>query len=629
MMIELPYRADRDNPNWPLPADYYELAPEDQRAIRLAILKTQGTPEDFLVAFLFFEAYYLVDYNIHDPDSGGIETPFFDDYVPNAPFHLEALKDFHKYEHNVLGAPRGGAKSVKLAMELPLFLLVTRANYGVSICSSTDRMIAKLFDKVRKQIELNERIKEDWGELKPVRGHGLWSHHQITTMNGAWMEGFSVTGRKRGARPNLFILDDPEYDPEKSTDTQSLREQFDRTLFRQIIPMLRPGCKLFWLGTTIDRRGFLYHALKGDDPRFTHWNRRRVKAFEQAPDGTITLCWPEMWTYEWLMHQKAMMGPSAFSAEYLNEPVAEEDRIFSVHPLYDAYEIDGDIEPCPANSQAVIRYYKLPTRFSTEDPTGIEIVTMSLSEFLKKMPNIIMCVDYASTVTQTSDYSCIGILGFTSDLNMWALDLWHGKVSDNVLVQLIWKYGSKWFPRVVACESQSLLDLLQVRMDEFLLSGADSGWRPRPLLLRYGGRGAPSKAQRIKSEEWRFTRHLIKLPLSLRANPMWSVLFQQIEDFTENLNLLEHDDAVDTVLGMPRYVVRVRGANQGSPDTEKGPMEHLAEGHLTDDFGRPLIADLDDAPIGFIEKALDLLRGRAYNSSAGGLRRGRSVRVIR
>jgi len=624
--VTIPYRAPpvKDNPNWPLPPDYHELEADQQQLYRLAVLKTQETPEDFVVAFLFFEAYYLAEYDIQDD---GHSIPFFKRYVPNANFHLELLRDFHGHDHNVWGAPRGFAKSFKFALQLPMFLMVTRPNFSVALCLATDRMVGRRVEYIRSQLTRNERVIQDWGDLKYTRGEGLWSAHQISLKNGSSLEGFSVTGRKRGERPDLFLLDDPEYDPDKSTDVAALRDHLDRTVFKQIMPMLRSGSKFLWLGTTINRRGLLYHALQGDDPRFAQFNRRRYKAFEVLPDGTIVLLWPEMASYEWLMEQKKRMGAGNFSAEYLNEPVAEEDRVFHIHPTYDTYEVLGDLSTGPYESEAELRYWSLPRGHKAETTEGAELVVMPFSQFMKKhVKAVVMTVDYASTVTATSDFSVVCVTGFTPDLNMWLLDIWHGKVADAGLVNLIWKYGSQWLPRVVACEDQSILDLLQIRMAEFISAGQDSGWRPRPYHLKHGGRSAPSKAQRIKSQEWRFTSHRIKLPLSRQHEKHWAPLFRQIDDFTTDLNLLEHDDAIDAALGMPQYVVRISPDSQKSGPEAKTVAYYHQRGMLRDDLGLPLMPNLENVSEADLERALDVLHGRAYNK---GRRRPARVRRVR
>jgi len=602
-----------------LPAEYNSLDADTQGAYRLAVLKTQETEDDFITAFLFFESYYLVG----DFEDGY----FFDHHIPNAPFHLEGLKDFIRYDLTAIGAPRGFAKSTKWGIQLPMFLLLSRPYYKIAICMSTDNLLAQRFSIIKRHIAENPRIVADFGNLKPVRGEGLWSNHNLEMTNGSTLTGFSVTGRKRGGRPHLFILDDPEYDPERSTDTRGLAYQLEQTIVKQVIPMLRPGCKLFWLGTTINRRAFLYHVLTSDDPRFSLWNRRRFKSYSQDPDGTTHLLWKEMFTFDQLMQRKMEIGTSAFAAEYQNEPVPEEARLFHVHETYDTYDVDGDLLPTPWDSTVPIRYLQLPRRFNPESASGVERVELPFHEFMKKLSYVMMTVDYASTVHLTSDYSAMAIVGFTPDGTMWVLDLWTGKMTDEALVKQAWAMGSRWHPKCVASESQSFLDLLRYRIDDMLLVTGETNWRPRPFLLKYGGRSAPSKAQRIKGEEWRFTAHRIKLPLSKRHQAHWTMLFDQIEDFTEDLNMLEHDDAIDCVLGMPRFVMHIR-PQTGDAGKPRGPADYLAEGKLTDDCGMPLYADINEAPDEHVQRALDILKGRADNTGGRRFRR-QSARIVR
>jgi hypothetical protein len=105
------------------------------------------------------------------------------------------------------------------------------------------------------------------------------------------------------------------------------------------------------------------------------------------------------------------------------------------------------------------------------------------------------------------------------------------------------------------------------------------------------------------------------------------MLFQQIEDFTSDLNLLEHDDAIDTVLGMAQYIVRPRSM-MGDDGGVKTPEDYLKQGKLVDETGMPLIAQPEDAPPGYIDRALDILGGRADNIGKGKSIHG-TPRVVR
>ena len=623
MAIDLPYRAPREgNPNWPLPPDYHEMGPDEQRDYRLAVCRTQETEEDFVVAFLFFESYYLVQ---SDEDEEG--ATFFRHKVPNAPFHISGIRDFFQHDYNVMAAPRGFAKSVKWAQELPLFLLLSRAPYIVAVCQATDALTADTVIAIRDQLDGNPRIDADWGRQKKPKGLGRWSEHRLDMKNGSKMLAFSVLGKKRGARPDLFILDDPEYDPKTSTNVADLTRQLDVVITKQVIPMLRPGCKLIWLGTCVNRRLLLYHALQGADRRFAMWNRVRFRAFQVRDDGGIDLLWPEMFNYEQLMMKKSMMGASHFAAEYLNEPVADEDRIFHIHPVYHSYELVGNLSMHPLDGNPTIHYVEMPRRTSLAVAEGAKERSMPFLDFVKTLRHIIMPFDYAETTGPHSDWSVAAIVAFTVDFTMWVLDLWVGKVTDNALVAKLWQMGCRWRPKLLCSDhkNQSIAALLSYRLQDFLQQGGDPGWRPRFVSIKNAGRNAPSKSDRIGAEEWRFNAHRIKMPLFLRDQMPWSMFFQQVEDFTKDLNLLEHDDTIDTVFGMPRYVVRVTESQQDALVKMMTPEQYLDRGQLTDDLGMPLYPDPNTAPEAHIDRALDMLHGREQTPRQRRRRRPRKV----
>ena len=70
------------------------------------------------------------------------------------------------------------------------------------------------------------------------------------------------------------------------------------------------------------------------------------------------------------------------------------------------------------------------------------------------------------------------------------------------------------------------------------------------------------------------------LPRHLRHAYPWSELYFQIDNFTEDLRLLAHDDAVDS-LGMYPYVVNPQGRYlEQKPDQLDTPIELLEKGEL-------------------------------------------------
>lgn len=266
MWLERPY------PIWPLPQDYEELSLDGQKQARLAVLHNQSTPFDLVVAWDFFRRCYLA----------GAGKLFYKNGFEESPeFHYDMISDLGQYARNAIAAPRGSAKSTVIGLEVPMLLALTRPHYEMSLGLATDRLVEERFDKLIQQFVENELILQDFGEMKPPRGQKIWNHHQLSLRNGSIIKGQSVMGRKRGGRPRLYILDDPENDPDSESQAaaQAVIEKFEIILFRQIIPMLESGSSIFWVGTLINRRSFLYHATSIDgDPRFDFWNRKVLKA---------------------------------------------------------------------------------------------------------------------------------------------------------------------------------------------------------------------------------------------------------------------------------------------------------------------------------------------------------------
>ncbi len=324
---------------YPLCEDYESLSLEGQKQARLAVLHRQDTSQHMVEAWDFFRRVYLA----------GAGKLFYKNGFEESPdFHYQMVYDLAEYARNADAAPRGSAKSTVIGLEIPLLLALTRPHYEMSLGLATDRLVEERFDKLIQQFVENELILQDFGELKPPRGRKIWNHHQLSLMNGAIIKGLSVMGKKRGGRPRLFILDDPENDPDSESQAaaQNVVEKFETILFRQILPMLESGSSIFWVGTLINRRSFLYHAVAGSDPRFDYWNRKilRAIAYDKEDSNKVYVLWPEKWSQEVLEARKGEIGPSAFSAEYLNEPVSPQDRILVIDPRKNEYSVEGEFD---------------------------------------------------------------------------------------------------------------------------------------------------------------------------------------------------------------------------------------------------------------------------------------------
>lgn len=598
MWIQRPY------PIWPLPEDYRELSSDGQKQARLAVLHNQSTPFNLVVAWDFFRRCYLAGAGKLFYKSGFEESP---------EFHYQMVSDLWSHGRNAWAAPRGSAKSTVIGLEIPLLLSLTRPHYEMSIGQATDRLVEERFDKLIQQFIENELILQDFGEMKPPRGRKIWNHHQLSLMNGAIIKGLSVMGKKRGGRPRLFILDDPENDPDSESQAaaQVVIEKFEMIMFRQIIPMLESGSSIFWIGTLINRKSFLYHAVEGDDPRFNFWNRIVLKAIAYDKDDPkkADVLWPEKWPQDFLEAERASIGPSAFASEFCNEPVSAQDRILVIDPRKNEYSVEGEFDW--NNPLAHTGLIKWSERFMEPGRRVYKDFDKPFRELVLPMYRILL-FDYGSGMSQYNDYSCIAILGFDTSNTLWILDMWLGRAKDATLLRLIYEKGLAWRPRVLGIEAVSIQMSFAEAVKEYIEemeSKISTPWRARVFPITYPAR--VSKSQRISGMEWRYRPGRIKYPAHLAGKWPFDQLYQQTEDFTPDLALLPHDDAIDT-LSMSQYVVKNRGGQFVKEKGKPSLLERIRR-NLPIVRGTPLLSGISSAEV--TSEMLDVLSQNARKST--------------
>ncbi len=593
-----------DNPYYPLPKDYESLSQDGQREARLAVLHRQDTPMHLVEAWDFFRRVYLA----------GVGKLFYKNGFEESPdFHYEMLFDLGTHGRNAQAAPRGSAKSTVIGIEVPLLIALTRPHYAMTLGLATDRLVEERFDILIQQFVENELILQDFGEMKPPRGRKIWNHHQLSLTNGAIIKGLSVMGKKRGGRPRLFILDDPENDPDSDSQAaaQVVIEKFEMILFHQIIPMLESGSSIYWIGTLINRRSFLYHATASDDSRFNFWNRTVLKAIAYDKDDPekVSVLWPEKWPQVVLEARRDEIGPSAFASEYCNEPISAQDRILVIDPRKNEYSVEGEFDwKNPLNHTGNIKWserYMEPGRRIYKD------FEKPYRELVLPMYRILL-FDYGAGLSQYNDYSCIMVLGFDTLNTLWILDMWLGRAKDATLLRLIYEYGLAWRPRVLGIEAVSIQMSFAEAVKEYIEdmeSKVSTPWRARVFPITYPAR--VTKSNRISGMEWRFRPGRIKFPAHLASKWPFDQLYQQTEDYTPDLALLPHDDAIDT-LSMSQYVVKNRGGIFTKERGKPSLLERIKR-NIPLIRGTPLLSGVGSQDI--TDEMADLLSKRARKSA--------------
>lgn len=598
----MPLRIARDSPYayYNLPPDYETLSMEGQKLARVNAIQLRETPDELVAAWRFLKRWYLM------PDEEAEFDPsFYQDAVKACPMHEQWVYDVGRYSRNVIVAPRGFAKSTVIGKELPLLNMLGGRVYPSLIVLSKDDAVELRFTEFMIQIENNDRIKSDFGELKPAKGEaGSFNKHLLYLRNGAICVGTSIESINRGYRTKFLLFDDCEYDPENKTASDRLRAAFQSKFKRIFAPMIKRGSKVCAIGTSHRKDMFLYHmATAQDDPIFNDrtWNRKRYVAIQD--DGTSS--WEEANPLTFLEEQKATMGTAAFESEYMNNPTAEGSRSLTFNDNTCGYVVEGAVGPEPFVCAAPCAWVDMERRNADTVPVPQRQPFMHQASKLFRM----ITVDYAYSDAPDSDNQVIHVLG-TDRLNqIWSLDLWSGKVRTSALLDLIWMYAFRWNVRVIGVEAvmgqQALAAMVADRAAEMRSAGQNA---PAVLPLKYKSK----KEERIAALGWRFERGLIKLPLHRRKEKSYGLLFSQIEGFVADQpnGGLPHDDELDT-LGMVQEIIQAPRPDVKEVSGLSDTQMRILKGEKFDAIGIPLVFHLPPEQItSDIVMAGDLLYNR-------------------
>jgi len=565
-------RVSRDgNPFYPLPRDYPDLSKEGQRLARVAGVSRTDTPEQFVESWALFRELYLIP----------CETVTFyrKGFLESPPSHYEWVRDFWTYDRCMLAAPRATAKSTVLGREVPLWLSLA-LKFGVGyLVLANDKMVEERIGEIMQQFERNELILADFGRQKPPgRSASIWNRHMLQLNNGAQLQGVSVESRKRGARPQWIIMDDPEYDPKKSIDETSMMKELESLLFRQLLPMLDPDCRISWIGTMLSRRSALWHACMSSDPRFDVWNRRVYAMSSRDEQGNVSYFWEGKFGEKEISKKVKELGRAAAEAELNNNPISSSDFVLHIEDPEDLYVIEGGM-----------------VRWKAKGPDGAyEDFEKPYDEWLNGLARI-FTVDAApteETSSPTSDPSGILVTGIDDQRTWWILDLFIGRVMDTQLKAEIWRLGQIYEPALIGVESINFQAVLRRSIESFLEDEtAGTSWQPRVFPIKYPAR--LSKSGRIMSLSSKMARHSIRFPGHLRDVGAMRQMFSQVNDFTPDLVLLPHDEAVDCLAMVP-YCPRITPIAMSRMRDTDSLVSQILSGRKTDkETGLPLSLFID------------------------------------
>lgn len=532
----------KNNPYWPLPADYWELDDEGQRLARVNAASLSGTPELEAAGWHFFRENYLVPRGPAWYRTG---------FSPSPPSHYKWVMDWHRYDLLVHAAPRGTCKTT-VNLEDILRKLITVPYWECALFLATQAFCGDRLGRLMGELENNEYILRDFGNLKARRGSGVWNRgSRMDLSNGSSCRAIPITGASLGVRPSgLIVLDDVEKSDDLVQTPSDLRENFEQFFFNAVYPMARsPGFSIpiRIIGTLYNRRMFIYWLYTTDDPRIKEFWQRTLM-------NVIDLDWSVMGA-EWQEQEKRRLGIAAYNAQYMNDPGTAADRVLQVHPELCTYwleDVDDAAYNDPFNSRATCVTHTLKGVRKSADGEELPVPEMQHRSWVDVIGGMrrFITVDSSRTTTPTSDYSVVHVMGFENSHEhrdtLYSLDIWIGRVRPEELLRQVYLMALKWNVNLIGVEAYPVLAEFYERVRDNLpgMFGRNEAI-PRVIPLKFPPR--VQKEDKIMQMEWRFRHYRVKLPVDRRGEPGYRRLFYEVENFTEDMALLDHDDAIDTL----------------------------------------------------------------------------------
>ena len=250
---------------------------------------------------------------------------FFKTYLPHyfsspsAPFHYELVDLLDTIGTPVaVAAPRGFAKSTITTFAYPVHQICFKLRRFIMLISDTEEQASSFAGFIKLELEENERIKQDFGELRTT---GDWSDSSFVTKNGVKVlargSGQKVRGlRNRQHRPDLVVIDDFEND--QTVKNPRIVDKKLKWILEAVYPSIAgAGNKgsLFIINTLLSKKSV--QALLLDNEEFI---TRKYQALDQAGQSL----WPTMYSTEDLLKTKKTIGSLSFNKEYQNDPRDDE-----------------------------------------------------------------------------------------------------------------------------------------------------------------------------------------------------------------------------------------------------------------------------------------------------------------
>ena len=325
-------------------------------------------------------------------------------YVPisfHPRYHTPFFRMLRHVEHHitarptVISGPRDSGKSTYGSLVLPLHAIhfpvlhllpsgqtVDWSKRYICFLSATQPLAAKPLGDITAELEENERLHADFGDLyREASGRAPatrpWGATRARTLNGILLEAYGRWGKFRGMRyrqyrPDLLLPDDTEDD--KSVQSARRRTEDMEWFTKALVNVLSANNgNTLVTGSLLHSHSFLAQLIEYGKQH--GWNVRVFPIYTTDAQGKRTYLWPEKWDDAWVQEKLQEIPLSALEQEFLQNPSAGQQEIGEEEFTF--YKLE-DIMPLLEKGQMVVCTGVDPAAKAKEHSDYTAIVSVAL-----------------------------------------------------------------------------------------------------------------------------------------------------------------------------------------------------------------------------------------------------------
>ena len=346
--------------------------------------------------------------------------------IPDVHYELYDLLEDDSIRKAAIALPRGMAKSTVTSFLYVLWRVLHKPSSKdlfITIISESQSQSINFLTRIKSALTKNKKIHSYFGDFG-VNTALRWREDDIVLANGARVTALGTGQKVRGniqddTRPNVLILDD--FESETNAKTAEARQNNRKWILEAVEPSLsQTEGRIIAIGTTISEDCFLQWVKDAPD-----WH----VIWKSVIDENGKSIWPEMYPLEVIEQKRKsfehMGNLSGFFQEYMNQPQSPDDAPFKSHYMK---TYSGDLELVDG------RWWL--------DWDG-----------KKRLLNLFMGVDLASSSGLRSDYTVLATIGKDAFGNEFLIDVVRSKSNPADHPQMIVDQYEKWKHQGVYIES--------------------------------------------------------------------------------------------------------------------------------------------------------------------------------